>query len=234
MKRLAFLAICSIAISGCASIQQQQNQAKIDQAKAELKLLNERCAGTFQTDPRLDPLRPYISFNGNNTIEQLASNKKATAKEKQAILVYDQISSECFAERLALLQGAGAPYFMIQTTRDYASAAKQAKAELWAGKYTYGQYNQVAEQNFKNSENARIAGAQAEDQRQQQAQIRQAQINSANAQANAAILSAQAQQQIANNDTMRAFTQAQQRNLPVQPVQTNCYKMGNQVNCTTY
>lgn len=240
-KILLVLAVIS-SLSGCGVMQQREQQARIDRAKAELRENNERCSSLFKTDVRLDPLRPYISFDGQATIEQLASTKKPSAKEKQALLVYDELASQCFSERESILVKSDAPYYMIKSTRDYATAAKQAKADLWSGKITYGQYLKVAKQNWQNSENERISGAQAERQQQQQAQMQQAQINAANAQAAAAVMSAQAQQQSANAQTMMMFNQAQQQqrqqfNAPgtaTNPVQTNCNRIGNSVNCQTY
>lgn len=249
MKKTLIILSVVFGLSGCGAMQQyqyqQQQQAKIDTAKAKIAELNSRCTGSFKSDPRLDPLRPYMTFDGKESIQQMSSTKKPNAKEKQAILVFDELASECIAERVAILQAADAPYFMIQGTREYGLAAKQSKADLWAGKLTYGQYLKQAHQNYQNAENARVAAAQEYDQRQQQAQMRQAQINAANAQATAAVMSAQAQQQSANAQTMMMFNQAQQQQIQRQqqfnapgtatnPVQTNCNRIGNSVNCQTY
>lgn len=242
MKKIALAFSVAFALSGCGLIQQyqyqKQQQENIDQAKAQLKAINERCAGTLKSDSRLDPLRPHINFDGTESIEQFASTKKPNAKEKQAILAFDEIASGCFADRAAVFRNAGAPAYLAQNTNEFAAAAKQAKANLWAGNYTYGMYLKVAQQNFQNAEKGRIDGEQAEQQRQQQAQMQQAQINAVNAQANAAMMSAQAQQQVANNQSLMMFNQAQRQmnapGSPGNPVQTNCNRMGNSVNCQTY
>ena len=215
MKKTFIALSVVVGLSGCGVMQhsqyQQQRQANIDQANAQLDAINQRCAATLKSDPRLDPIRPHINFDGASSVQQLASTKKPTAKEKQAILVWDEIGSGCFADREAVYRKAGAPAYLAQNTMEHAAAAKQAKANLWAGNYTYGMYLKVSEENYQKASKAAIAGEQAEQHRQQQAQIQQAQINAVNAQAAAAVMSAQAQQQSANAQTMMMFNQAQQQ-----------------------
>lgn len=239
MKRLTFLAICSIAISGCAVIQQQQQQkAMAEQQQSfnrEYATVTEKCKSQLEGDKRIDPIRPYVPMLANDaTLEQRGSTKKPTAKEKSAILAFDEIASECRNELSQVKARFGSPAQVQNTSKKYGDLQRELRAQLWAGKITYGEF---ATKRIQISNEGKVAEQQALAEYQQQArqvQMQQAQINAVNAQANAALISAQAQQQIANNDTMRAFTQAQQRNLPPQPVQTNCYKTGNQVNCTTY
>lgn len=239
MKRLAFLAFCSIAISGCAVIQQQQQQKALAEQQQsfnrEYAAANEKCKSQLEGDKRIDPIRPYVPVLANDaTLEQRGSTKKPNAKEKAAILAFDEVASECRNELSQIKARFGSPAQVQNTSKKYGDLQRELRAQLWAGKITYGEF---ATKRIQISNDGKVAEQQAIAESQHQArqvQMQQAQINAVNAQANAALISAQAQQQIANNDTMRAFTQAQQRNLPKQPVQTNCYKMGNQVNCTTY
>lgn len=247
-KTVLVLAVIS-SLSGCGVMQhyqqqqaQQQQQAKMDQYKAELDALAASCKSQFATDPRLDPLRGHINFGSDeDSLEQLASTKKPTAKEKSAILVWDEIGSNCNNERAKLLAKYNAPAGFIQNIRSFGDAQKQLRASLWAGKISYGQYLKTAKQNYLNLDKENQALESSLQQQARQAQMQQAQINAVNAQAAAAVMSAQAQQQSANAQTMMMFNQAQQQrkqfNAPgsvTNPVQTNCTRMGSSVNCQTY
>lgn len=239
MKSLALLAFCSISISGCAAIQQQQQQKAMAEHQQsfnrEYAAVNEKCKSQLEGDKRIDPIRAYVPMLANDaTLEQRGSTKKPNAKEKAAILAFDEVASECRNELSQVKAKFGLPVQVQNTSKKFGDLQRELRAQLWAGKITYGEF---ATKRIQISNDGKVAEQQAIAESQHQArqiQMQQAQINAVNAQANAALISAQAQQQIANNDTMRAFTQAQKRNLPQQPVQTNCYKIGNQVNCTSY
>lgn len=250
MKKTAIVLSVVFGLSGCGVMHQyqqqqmqQQQQAKMDQQNAELDALGQRCKNQFETDTRLDPIRERVSFRSEDiTVEQLASTKKPTAKEKTAILAWDQISSDCTLERIAIMGRYGANPAYIQNLRNLLDSQKQLKASLWAGKISYGQYLTAAKENASNYRKENIAIASNLNQQARQAQMQQAQINAVNAQAAAAVMSAQAQQQSANAQTMMMFNQAQQQqrkqlNAPgtaTNPVQTNCNRTGNSVNCQTY
>jgi hypothetical protein len=239
-----------LGLSGCGLMQQyqqqqmqQQQQIKMDQYKAELDALAQSCNSQFATDPGLDPLRVHINFGSStDSLEQIASTKKPTAKEKPAILIWDEIASKCTEEREKLLIKYNAPAGFVQNLRKFGDEQKQLRANLWAGKISYGQYLKSAKANYSNLDKENQALEVSLQQQARQAQMQQAQINAVNAQAAAAVMSAQAQQQSANAQTMMMFNQAQQQqrkqfNAPgtaTNPVQTNCNRIGNSVNCQTY
>lgn len=239
MKRFVFLSVSLFLVSGCAVIQQQQQaKAMAEQQQAfnrEYAAVNEKCKSQLEGDKRIDPIRSYVPMLANDaTLEQRGSVKKPNAKEKAAILAFDEVVAQCRNELVEVKAKFGAPFQVLNASKKYGDLQRELRAQLWAGKVTYGEF---ATKRIQLSNEGKLAEQQAMSDAQQQArqiQMQQAQINAVNAQANAAMISAQAQQQMATNDTMRAFNQAQKRELPRQPVQTNCYKLGNQVNCTTY
>lgn len=248
-KTVLVLAVIS-SLSGCGVMQQyqmqqaqQQHEQKMAQYNAELEALGQACKNQFLTDPRLDPLRSHINFGKeDDSLEQLASTKKPTTKEKAAILAWDEISSSCANDRVKLFEKYNAPLGFAQNFRKFRDAQQQLRANLWAGKISYGQYLKAAKENYAtlNKDNQELEASLQQQARQ--AQMQQAQINAVNAQAAAAVMSAQAQQQSANAQTMMMFNQAQQQqrqkfNAPgtaANPVQTNCNRIGNSVNCQTY
>lgn len=239
-----------LGLSGCGLMQQyqlhqmqEQQDQKMAQFDAESKLDDQTCKNQLMTNPSLDPLRAHVSFSIDDaTVEQLASTKKPTAKEKTAILLWDQIASGCFDARIKLLEKYGANAAYAQNLRTLKSSQTQLKASLWAGKISYGQYLKTSQENIAGYRKENIAIESNLQQQARQAQMQQAQINAVNAQAAAAVMSAQAQQQSANAQTMMMFNQAQQQQRqkfnapgsPTNPVQTNCTSMGGTVNCQTY
>jgi uncharacterized protein YceK len=239
-----------LGLSGCGVMQQyqqqKQTQAQLDlnaRGDSEMKEVTERCVSIYRTDSRLDPLRSHVPLGSKDIpVDMLASTKKPTSKEKQAILAWDEIVTNCGNDRIAILKKYNTDQQVIANTESYYDQQKSLKVQLWSGKLTYGQYlNAVKENQRLTKANQNVINEKIQ-QRQQQAQIQQAQINAMNAQASAAVMSAQAQQLSVNAQTMMMFNQAQQQQRKqfnaagstANPVQTNCTRMGESVNCRTY
>lgn len=215
IHRLTAIAICA-SLVGCAV--QQPARTSTGWTKADVNAAfaaqENRCEQSL-LDPRLDPIRKYIPF-GNDatpTIEQLASKKKPNASEKEAVLVLDGISTVCFEERIQILKDSGAPSRYSDVYQDHLLSQRQARARLWSGQSTFGDYvNASTENRQKASERWRAVADSARANELQQAQ-------------------AIAQQQQANAQTLMLFNQAMSK---YRPVQTNCYKVGGQTSCTSY
>lgn len=209
--------ICTILaialLSGCAH-QQDQQSTRID-ADAAIASANDRCDQSVK-DPRIDPIRGYIPITNpeSATIPQLASKKKPNASEKEAILVWDSILSTCVQDHISVYQAIGAPANYINNFQTLASAQKQAKARLWSGQISYGEYLRISTENrSKSAERSQkiLEGMQADE-------LQRAQLA--------------AQQSQAAAQALMLFNQAAQ---PYRrPVQTNCVRIGGQTNCTTY
>lgn len=250
MKKPVLVLVVISFLTGCGVMQQYQQQKQLQaqqdlnaRGESEMKEVTERCNSIYRTDTRLDPLRPHVPLGSKDMpVDMLASTKKPTSNEKKAILTWDEIVTECGNDRVAILKKYNANSEVVANTEAYYDQQKSLKAKLWSGKITYGQYLNAVKENQRLTKANQSVINEKIQQRQQQAQMQQAQINSVNAQAAAAVMSAQAQQQSANAQTMMMFNQAQQQqrkqfNAPgtaTNPVQTNCTKMGNSVNCQTY
>lgn len=236
MKRVIVALAFAIGLSGCGLMQQYQEQQNVAKFEAENAELTARCKTMYETDPRLDSLRSYVNFSGKtDSIEQLSSTKKPTAKEKQAILVWDEISSQCISDRIGLYAKYNAPAGFAQNTREFGMQQKQLRADLWAGKISYGDFLKATQRNIDTLQRAQNNLRQQLSNEQYQRQMQQAQLQAQQDQA-------AAQRQAAAAQTMMLFNQAQQQqrqqfNAPgtaTNPVQTNCNRIGNSVNCQTY
>lgn len=215
---LIAIALCASLI-GCAVQGPPRTSTGWTQAdiNAALAAANRRCDERI-ADPRIDPIRQYIPLSGpeSASLQQIASKKKPNAREKDAILVWDAALAECTQDLRDIDIAAGininSPYHVNSNT--LYSAQKQAKAQLWAGQISYGQYIEIS-----------VANRKKHSEREQEITdgIRAAEIQRAQA---------IAQQQQANAQTLMLFNRAASQYR--QPVQTNCIKYGNQTNCTSY
>lgn len=221
MKPSAALTIITICVSllGCAVQQPARTstgwtQADIDAATAAA---NRRCDERV-ADPKIDPIRQHIPLLGsdNPTLQQIASKKKPTAREKEAILAWDAALAMCQQDHIDIDIAAGthqnSPY--AANYKSLMANQKQAKARLWAGQISYGEYIEVSTANRKKWSD-----------RQQEIQdgVRASEIQRAQA---------IAQQQQATAQTLMLFNRASSQYR--QPVQTNCVRFGGQTSCTSY
>lgn len=206
--------------------------------------LNRICMNQLATDSRLDPLRSHLQLGSSKapSLAQLSSSKRATGKEKPAILILDEITSDCFAQQQQIYIDNGAPTLYVENSRILEDKQRQLKADLWAGKITYGEYLKAGQKNKMESDLQLKSNHDAHYQKEAQMQMQQAQTRALQEQADA-------QNRQAAVQTMMMFNQAQQSqqqqikqlrplNAPgtiSNPIQTDCKRdLGGGVNCQTY
>ena len=215
---LTALTICA-SLLGCAVQQTPRTstgwtQADIDAAIAEA---NRRCA-VRAADPKIDPIRQYIPIQNPDsaTLQQIASKRKPNAREKDAIVALDAAVSDCRQELLDIDTAAGISVDPRHAAnfKQLSLDLKQAKAQLWSGQVSYGQYIEIS-----------AASRKKWSDRQQEISdgIRASEVQ----QAQAAALQQQAAAQ-----ALMLFNRASYQYR--QPVQTNCVKIGGQTSCTSY
>ncbi len=224
MRHFMITALTVTVLTGCAHHQantysQIWSQNELD---AQLEVTNKQCAETLRSDKRLDPIRSYLPLGTGEkpTIQQLASKKKPTPKEKESILLLDLIVTQCIDDRIAILSNpqSGISKQIVNINKSWAQSLTKAKANLWAGKTTYGEYL-VSYQEINASVIKEAEATHANEQTQyQNAKYQQAQL---------AI-----QQQQATAQTLMLFNQAAKTYRG--PVQTNCVRIGGQTSCTSY
>lgn len=214
---LSTLTLC-VSLLGCAVQQPARTstgwtQADID---AAIAAANRRCDERV-ADTKIDPIRQYIPLSSpeNATLIQIGSKKKPNAREKDAIVAWDAALGICIQELKDIDTAAGISPNQYNANYDSLYLAqKQAKAQLWAGQITYGQYIETSVANRK-----RFSERQQEiSDRVRATEIQQAQ--------------AIAQQQQATAQALMLFNRASSQYR--QPVQTNCVRFGGQTSCTSY
>lgn len=214
---LIAITLC-VSILGCAVQQTSRTstgwtQADIDSAIAEA---NQRCDARV-ADPKIDPIRQHLPLlrTESATLQQMGSKKKPTSREKDAIVAWDAALELCMQELKNVDLAAGIRQDQYEANADSLFLAqKQAKAKLWAGQISYGEYIEAATANRRKW---------ADRQQEIRDGIRSAQIQQAQA---------NAQQQQATAQALMLFNQTASRYR--QPVQTNCVKIGGQTSCTSY
>lgn len=219
MKPVALITslMVSMSLLGCVTSQQAQRtptgwtNEEVNQA---MQAADKKCIDRV-ADPSIDPIRKHIPVNGEAaTIQQLASKKKPSSAEKQAILAWESATAACIQDVLNVNRQAGALPSYIANMEALGQAQKQAKARLWAGQISYGDYLAISSTNLmefkKRAQEISDGAAAAAAQRAQLA----------------------AQQQQATAQTLLLFNQASRVYRP--PVQTNCVRIGGQTSCTSY
>lgn len=201
--------------------------------------LSGQCVAELENKPELAIIKSKVGLGGINTqtVEMLASNKKPTSAEKEALLKWDSLRQPCIRMSQEWLSQYGEQNISVINDRA-TNEFKALLADLYAGKITYGEFakgRQVITN--KANEDAQAAYKQnrayADQQRQQSEQNR---------------LQRQAlrnQEEAINNQLLINATKPQNYQLPpppvlgspnvVAPVQTNCVPNGmGGVRCTTF
>lgn len=220
MKPTALLTTIMVSLSllGCATSQQVQRTPTgwtHEEVNAALFAADNLCTERL-SDPALNPIRAHIPIeNGDDaTIKQLASKKKPNSAEKEAILVWDGVTTACVQNIVNVNRQAGALPSYVANLEALGQAQKQAKARLWAGQISYGEYLAVSSTNrkeFGKRAQEILDGAAAAEMQRAQAAAQQAQ---------------------ANAQALMLFNQASRQYR--RPVQTNCVRIGGQLSCTSY
>lgn len=191
------------------------------------------CFNNLESSPELQVLKGKVALGGvgGQTLEMLANDRKPTASEKIALAKWDSLRQPCIKMNAEWNESRLAPNVTVIIDK-VASQFKEALADLYSGKISYGQFAKIRQ---SNSDKARVEVANIDQQnqntsfqqKQQQQQIEQ-QAAAAASQANSAL----ATQMLLNNKPYQAPAPYQIQ--PIKPpTTTNCYKMGNSFNCTT-
>lgn len=199
MKAVAVFFIAGI-LGGCALPSSQRvNQQKLDSDNVETF-----CANAW-ADTRLDPIKAKLPAKVQDaTLPQLADPSLPTPAEQQAISDFDPVMAQCFDMRRAYLQ-AYTPGVVVATFDALKADSKALRAQLWAKKISYGQYNTAA---------LRLV---TESQKAMQVELDKAKQFAA-------------QQQAQRDQNMMLMMPYM--NPPI-PRTTDCYRYGNSVSCTT-
>ncbi|AVJ30207.1 hypothetical protein [Achromobacter spanius] len=186
-------------LGGCAFPQGQRiNQQKVDSDNVEAF-----CANAW-ADTRLDPLRSKLPAKATDaTLAQLADPSLATPAQQQAINDFDPVMAQCFEMRQAYLKRYS-PGSVVATFDILKADSKALRAQLWAKKITFGEYNTKA------------AKLLAESQKTMQTELEKAQQIAA-------------QQQAQRDQNMMLMMPY----MAPRPTITDCHRYGNSVNCIT-
>ncbi len=198
MRAIAALFMAGI-LGGCAFPEGQ----RVNQQKADSDNVEAFCVNAW-ADTRLDPLRSKLPVKAPDaTLAQLADSSLATPAQQQAISDFDPVMAQCFEMRRTYLKayttgGVVAIFDILQAD------SKSLRAQLWARKITFGDYNTKA------------AKLLTESQKTVQAELDKAQQIAA-------------QQQAQRDQNMMLMMPY----MNPRPTTTDCYRYGNAVSCTT-
>jgi len=195
------------------------------------------CFNNLESIPELQVLKGKVALAGisGQTLEMLANDKKPTPSEKGALAKWDSLRQPCIKLNSEWNESRLAPNVTVIIDK-VASQVKEALADLYSGKISYGQFAKLRQ---SNSDKAKVEIANIDQQnqnntfqqKQQQQQLEQ-QAATAAAQERQ-VNNALATQMLLNNKPYQAPAPYQVQ--PIKPpTTTNCYKMGNSLNCTTY
>lgn len=177
-------------------------------------------------DKRFDVLRPKIAINvkpADLPLEMMADKSYPSEEERRALSVWKIARDSCMDRGESFRQAYAPPAYRASVTSNV-TRVHELTAKLYAGEMNYGEFNRARagnaaasqEQLATISQQEREANARAEDRRR--------------------AAEGMALQNIQNQQLLLQQQQQQQQMLlqRSRPTSTNCSRMGNQVNCTTY
>lgn len=200
-------------------------------AAAEQRQVEQTCS-IAAADPRLASLIPAaVPYDaGTATIQQLADPALFSSDQKEALAQWDTVMQACLSEQGLVFERWFAPA-VSGIYRDHLQQGKLLRARAYSGAITIGQFNQARAELGQKT----VASAEAA---QQEYAHRQQAIEAQNAAAWSAAASAlqqSRQTQIMQQQLQQQQWQNMQNNYQMnRPVQTNCNRYGNQVNCTSW
>ena len=200
------------------------------------------CFNALESNPELQILKGKVALGNvsGQSLEILANDKKPSPAEKSALAKWDSSRQPCIQQSLEWSHSHYAPNVAVILER-LISQFKSNLADLYAGKITYGQFAKARQANADNAKAEAVnldqqnQNANAQNQQRQQELNQQAQQADAQNQIQRQAL---ANQFIMNNKPYQvpmpqAVTPYQMPQLQT-PKSTNCQKIGNSINCTTY
>jgi hypothetical protein len=185
----------------------------------------EHCIKRMREDPYLRQSLAKTGFGQNTppSIEMLSDKSRPNDAEKEALRIYSATRSQCIALGVAYRR-ANIPSNVALAFDRGSDRGTVLISKLYAGDITYGEFNtgrmeiqsqirlDVAESDRQNAQ----AAAMDDDRRR--------------AAAGMALQNMQNQQLILQQQQQQQQLMLQQN----RPRNTNCYRMGSQMNCTTY
>lgn len=211
MRLLVISVAAGALLSGCVHNRaQSNNQSARDQAMVEV---NASCMAAYQ-DPAAQILRSKIPLKSSDaTFPQLTDQSKADSAEQNALTVLENAMTSCANKQEDFVSKFGAPG-AYAAYMDFAQQTKALRASLWAREISFGEFN-TRRASIESTFRGKMATAEAA---------------APPAPARAAPAAAPVYIPPPVVIPPVQFTPMQTR----QPTQTNCYRVGNNVNCTTY
>ena len=90
-------------------------------------------------NPKIDPLRTKLPFSAPPTLEQLADPDRANDEQQAALIEFDRARIACANAQVQEL--AEAPPAMLAAFNRAVTLEQAARADLFTGKLTFGEYN---------------------------------------------------------------------------------------------
>lgn len=217
------LALCAaVSVAGCVTPgggqQQSRPSARDDPSMG--------CFAEISVSSRFEPLRNKIAINlrpENATLEMLADKSVPTEEERRLIGVY-KIARDTCADQGASFRASYAPPGYVAAFNGNLIRVNELLARLYGGDISYGEFNRAR------AGNVSVTTSQMAEVEQQERDANARNEDRRRAAAGAALQNIQSQQLILQQ-------QQQQQQLILQqnrPRNTNCQRIGNQLNCTTY
>jgi hypothetical protein len=220
--RKMFVLLAAAGLVGCAHQQQQQQTrptARDDPSNG--------CFAELAFDARFVPLREKMAINlhpSKPTLDMLADRSYVTDEEKRLIGVW-QVARDACTDRGESFRAAYAPPEYRANIATGQVRLNNLTAKLYAREITFGEFNRARSENAADMQ---ARGAAVEQREKEAAAAAQAR-DEANRRAavGAALQNMQTQQLIQQQQQQQLLEQNRMRT-------TNCTRVGNQTNCTTY
>jgi hypothetical protein len=214
----------ALTLAACATQAQQQAQNIVTSTTNAANNSN-TCVREVFTSADFEPLRADLPFDPTQaTLQQLTNGRKATQQQIDAIFVVHPRYQVC--RKTALEQFAFATPTIVPVMTNTFAEGDNHLIKLVQKKSTWGEYVQSMKETAVRGEAQMTVEFQriAAGLEQSHAAELQRRQNAANA------LAAYAQRQ----QMIDAMNRPVQVNVQTQPSTTNCRKVGNAVNCTTW
>jgi hypothetical protein len=217
---VAMLLAAAVSSAGCVTPGKQayKPSAADDPSNA--------CFASLMVDKRFDVLRPKIAINVKPSelpLEMMADKSTPTAEEKQALGVWKIARDTCMAHGESFRQSYAPPAYRATLTSNV-TRVHDLTAKLYAAEITYGEFNRARAGNAATAQEQLANVAQQEREQNAREEDRRR------------VAAGMALQNIQNQQLILQQQQHQQQLILQQsrPTNTNCSRIGNQVNCTTY
>lgn len=99
---------------------------------------SEECKAGY-ANPRIDPLRAKLPFTAPPTFQQLTDKDRADDAQQAALIEFDRARIACANAQVKEL--AAAPTEMLTAFNKAVALEQAARADLFTGKTTFGEYN---------------------------------------------------------------------------------------------